>query len=100
MLKNLKHWLFQTVQTEQRTIFSGGAVSPVNYMSNKIDNTRYNWFTFVPMVFYNQFKHFLNLYFLAIALMQFYQPLRVGGLSRLPHHLHLADHHHPHGLLH
>lgn len=30
------------------------------------------------MVFFHQFKHFLNLFFLLMALSQFYPPFRVG----------------------
>jgi len=66
------------VQQTPRTFYSDGKVFPRNYMSNKIDNSRYNILTFLPVVFFNQFKHFLNLYFLIIALMQFFEPLRVG----------------------
>lgn len=34
--------------------------------------------TFIPLVFFHQFKHFLNLFFLLMALSQFYPPFRVG----------------------
>ncbi|CCJ29363.1 unnamed protein product [Pneumocystis jirovecii] len=46
-----------------------------NYPSNVISNAKYNIFTFIP------FKHFLNLYFLLVALSQFIIPLRIGYLS-------------------
>ncbi|KAG4304984.1 hypothetical protein PORY_001659 [Pneumocystis oryctolagi] len=52
-----------------------------NYPSNVISNAKYNIFTFIPMFLYEQFKHFLNLYFLLIALSQFIIPLRIGYLS-------------------
>lgn len=97
--QNFKHWLFQTIQTQPRTIQSNSEVFPKNFISNRIDNSRYNFVTFIPMVFYNQFKHFLNLYFLIIALMQFYEPLRVGSLIRIPNHIHLANHHYPDHLI-
>lgn len=37
-------------------------------MTNKLNNNRYNLITFVPIVLFNQFKFFYNLFFLAIAL--------------------------------
>lgn len=98
--QSMKHWMFQTVQTDQRAISNNGRVSPKNHISNRIDNSKYSLLTFIPMVFYHQFKHFLNLYFLLIALTQFYDLLRVGALIRLPHYLHLADRDHPHRFLH
>lgn len=98
--QNFKHWFLQTIQTQPRTIQSNGEVFPKNFISNRIDNSRYTVITFIPMVFYNQFKHFLNLYFLVIALMQFYKPLQVGSLTRIPDNLHFAHHHYPDHLLH
>ncbi|KAG5437433.1 hypothetical protein PCANB_000864 [Pneumocystis canis] len=52
-----------------------------NYPSNVISNAKYNVFTFIPIFLYEQFKHFLNLYFLLVALSQFIKPLRIGYLS-------------------
>ncbi|KTW26684.1 hypothetical protein T552_02691 [Pneumocystis carinii B80] len=52
-----------------------------NYPSNVISNAKYNIFTFIPIFLYEQFKHFLNLYFLLVALSQFIVPLRIGYLS-------------------
>lgn len=49
-------------------------------MSNRQNNTKYNLITFLPVVLYNQFKFFYNLFFLLIALSQFYAPLKVGFL--------------------
>ena len=53
---------------------------PHNYMSNKIDNRKYNLFTFLPLFLFNEYKHFSNFYFLLIALVQIYEPFRVGFL--------------------
>jgi len=47
-------------------------------MTNKLNNNRYNVFTFVPIVLFNQFKFFYNLFFLIIALSQFVPVLKVG----------------------
>ncbi|CAL8298913.1 unnamed protein product [Lota lota] len=50
------------------------------YPRNAIKNQKYNIFTFVPAVFYQQFKFFLNLYFLVVALSQFVPSLKIGYL--------------------
>ncbi|KAG7278795.1 hypothetical protein CRUP_019101 [Coryphaenoides rupestris] len=41
------------------------------YPRNAIKNQKYNIITFLPGVLYQQFKFFLNLYFLVVALSQF-----------------------------
>ena len=41
-------------------------------------NTKYNFITFVPLVLYNQFKYFFNMFFLITALTQLIEVLRVG----------------------
>jgi len=50
------------------------------YGDNKIVNTKYNIFSFVPKVLYHQFKYFFNMFFLLIALSQMFKALRVGFL--------------------
>ena len=47
-------------------------------MTNRMRNTRYNICTFLPVVLWNQFKFFYNLFFLLIALSQFIPSLKVG----------------------
>ena len=49
-------------------------------MSNKLVNNKYNIITFVPVVLFNQFKFFYNLFFLLISLSQFVPQLKVGYL--------------------
>lgn len=79
--KSCCDWLKRTqVNSLERIVCSDGRVFPKSRVSNKADNSKYNFFTFIPMVFYHQFKHFLNLYFLMIALLQFVPSLRVGFL--------------------
>uniref|UniRef100_A0AC35TI55 Phospholipid-transporting ATPase n=1 Tax=Rhabditophanes sp. KR3021 TaxID=114890 RepID=A0AC35TI55_9BILA len=53
---------------------------PISYPSNKISNQKYSLLTFVPLTLYQQFKFFLNLFFLLIACTQFFDSLRVGDL--------------------
>jgi phospholipid-translocating ATPase len=50
------------------------------YPSNKLSNTKYTWYSFVPVVLFNQFKYFFNLFFLLVALSQLIDRLRVGFL--------------------
>ncbi|XP_063307716.1 probable phospholipid-transporting ATPase IIB isoform X2 [Pelobates fuscus] len=50
------------------------------YPRNAIKNQKYNIFTFVPGVLYQQFKFFLNLYFLIVACSQFVPALKIGYL--------------------
>ncbi|CAB4064955.1 E7.6.2.1 [Lepeophtheirus salmonis] len=48
--------------------------------SNVIRNQKYNIFTFIPVVLFNQFKFFLNMFFLVMACSQFIPELRIGYL--------------------
>ena len=47
---------------------------------NLIRNQKYNILTFLPVLLYNQFKFFLNLFFLVMACSQFIPQLRIGYL--------------------
>lgn len=48
---------------------------------NAICNSKYNAFSFLPIILYEQFKFFFNLYFLLVALSQAIPALRIGYLS-------------------
>ncbi|KAG0216894.1 putative aminophospholipid-translocase [Mortierella sp. NVP41] len=48
------------------------------YPPNVTRNTKYNIFSFLPVVLWEQFKFFLNLYFLLVALSQFVPALKIG----------------------
>lgn len=50
------------------------------YASNAVSNAKYNPVTFVPLILYEQFKFFFNLYFLVVALSQAVPVLRIGYL--------------------
>lgn len=62
-----------------RTVFLGRPPSE-KFPPNKICNQKYNVFTFFPLVLFNQFKFFLNLYFLVVCLSQFIPDIRIGYL--------------------
>ncbi|KAK9366594.1 hypothetical protein V1509DRAFT_629473 [Lipomyces kononenkoae] len=51
------------------------------FPSNAISNAKYNPVTFLPIILYEQFKFFINLYFLIVALSQAVPALRIGYLS-------------------
>ena len=76
--ERFRSYFFGLNASRERTIGQSGEVYPPNYVSNKTDNTRYNILTFFPGVFYHQFKHFLNLFFLLMAITQLFPPLRIG----------------------
>ncbi|KZS95466.1 phospholipid-translocating P-type ATPase [Sistotremastrum niveocremeum HHB9708] len=50
------------------------------FPANVARNQKYNVFTFLPLVLYEQFKFFFNLYFLLVALSQFIPALKIGFL--------------------
>lgn len=54
--------------------------SEEKYPKNVIRNQKYSIFTFIPKVLFEQFKFFLNLYFLVMALSQFIPEIRIGYL--------------------
>ena len=56
------------------------ATSEKHIPENIVRNTKYTVFTFVPVVLFEQFKFFFNLYFLVVAISQFIPQLQVGYL--------------------
>lgn len=52
----------------------------MKFVNNKLNNQKYNIFSFFPLILYNQFKFFFNLFFAILALSQIVQVLRVGFL--------------------
>ncbi|KAJ2824241.1 putative aminophospholipid-translocase, partial [Coemansia furcata] len=68
---------------------AAGRTSPLNpldntfkqkYAANVVRNNKYNFLTFLPLVLFEQFRFFFNLYFLLVALSQFVPQLRIGYL--------------------
>uniref|UniRef100_A0A914WNS1 P-type ATPase N-terminal domain-containing protein n=1 Tax=Plectus sambesii TaxID=2011161 RepID=A0A914WNS1_9BILA len=62
-----------------RTIRLGHGPVLGKYPPNVVRNQKYNVFTFVPLVLFQQFKFFLNLYFLIMALSQFIPQIQIGA---------------------
>lgn len=50
----------------------------IRYPANVIRNQKYNPITFLPVILYEQFKFFFNMYFLLVALSQFIPALQIG----------------------
>ncbi|KAJ3142877.1 putative aminophospholipid-translocase [Geranomyces variabilis] len=50
------------------------------FAANVIRNQKYNIVSFIPIVLYEQFKFFFNLYFLLVAMSQFIPALKIGYL--------------------
>ncbi|KAF8005066.1 hypothetical protein HF325_000523 [Metschnikowia pulcherrima] len=71
--------------TASAAVLEERMVSPQNShqkqpVLNAVLNAKYNPVTFVPVILYEQFKFFFNLYFLLVALSQIVPQLRIGYL--------------------
>lgn len=67
--------------TKSRTIPFNSIDKKTPFPPNVVRNQKYNVATFFPLVLYEQFKFFFNLYFLLVALSQFVPALRIGTCS-------------------
>ncbi|PKI85390.1 P-type phospholipid transporter [Malassezia vespertilionis] len=65
---------------QRRIAFDEAAQPTSRFPPNVVRNQKYNVVTFLPMVLYQQFKFFFNLYFLLVALSQFVPALKIGFL--------------------
>jgi phospholipid-translocating ATPase len=71
----------KTHKTQPRNVMVGRRdLNTIWYPKNVIRNQKYNIITFIPIVLYEQFNFFLNLFFLICACTQFIPVLRVGPL--------------------
>ncbi|CAF1210269.1 unnamed protein product [Didymodactylos carnosus] len=66
--------------TQPRNVTIGQRELRTYYPRNVIRNQKYNLLTFIPLVLFEQFRFFLNLYFLVMACTQFVPVFRVGYL--------------------
>ncbi|KAH0552697.1 probable phospholipid-transporting ATPase IIB isoform X1 [Cotesia glomerata] len=76
-------WMWRRCRREReyksRTIHLGMPMTE-KFPTNVIRNQKYNIITFLPLVLFQQFKFFLNLYFLIMASSQFIPEIRIGYL--------------------
>ncbi|XP_073961977.1 LOW QUALITY PROTEIN: probable phospholipid-transporting ATPase IIB [Choristoneura fumiferana] len=70
---------FRKKELTSREIYLG-QLPDEDFPPNFICNQKYNIITFLPLVLYDQFRFFLNLYFLVMALSQFIPSIRIGYL--------------------
>lgn len=68
------------IEMKPRTVVLGRESATQKFPRNVICNQKYNIITFIPLTLYNQFKFFLNMYFLIVASSQFIPELRIGYL--------------------
>jgi len=57
-----------------------GRTVPGRFLGNKLNNQKYSVLTFIPVVLYNEFRFFFNLFFLVTALSQLIPILKIGML--------------------
>jgi len=79
-------------EENERIVYLDGKKRSSRHVKNLVRNQKYNVFTIIPLVLYNQFKYFFNLFYLLIALSQFFEPLKVGksfflALLKIPGYL-------------
>nr|KAG5712977.1 hypothetical protein BaRGS_021771 [Batillaria attramentaria] len=68
-------------ELKPRTVYIGlGRGLPEKHPRNVIRNQKYSIITFIPKVLFEQFRIFLNLYFLVMALSQLIPAVRIGYL--------------------
>jgi len=70
---------WRKTEVKSRTVWIGKETTE-RFPPNGIRNQKYNIFTFIPKVLFQQFKFFLNLYFLIMAISQFIPEIRIGFL--------------------
>jgi len=87
--QRFKHWAFGSIQTTQRAINEKSEVFPANYSSNRVNNQKYSFFTFVPLFLFNMYKDLINLYFLLILIVTGYVDLKSSILTRKFHRVSL-----------
>ncbi|CAM6054732.1 unnamed protein product [Sphagnum tenellum] len=78
-------FLFGKRQLKARIVYIKGSEcanerSKQRFPANIVRNQKYNLITFLPIVLFNQFKFFLNLFFLLMSCSQFIPVLKVGYL--------------------
>ncbi|XP_026726480.1 probable phospholipid-transporting ATPase IIB [Trichoplusia ni] len=75
----LQFWRFRRKKLSSRAIYLG-QLPDEEFPPNYVCNQKYNIITFLPIVLYEQFRFFLNMYFLVMAVSQFIPSIRIGYL--------------------
>lgn len=74
-----KKFILREPVYKSRTVNLGGATLG-RFPANVVRNQKYNAITFIPVILYEQFRFFFNMYFLIVALSQFIPMFQVGFL--------------------
>lgn len=82
--KETKEHSFRVVRNDKKYY-------PPVLTSNKVDNTRYNFLTFLPKFLFNQFKYFFNFYYLLLCISQLIPPLKIGIQDITRFYLHIRS---------
>ena len=61
--------------------FEVGTPQKKGFPTNVVSNAKYTAWSFLPLTLYNEFRFFLNVYFLLVALSQIIPYLRIGYMS-------------------
>eukprot|EP00965_Chrysotila_dentata_P197127 6178000-Pleurochrysis_carterae.AAC.2 len=70
-----------TREPQSRTIrLNAARPTRLRFPKNIVINTKYTLVSFVPKVLFEQFRYFFNLYFLLVAVSQFFPSLQIGLL--------------------
>ncbi|KAL0849800.1 hypothetical protein ABMA28_011743 [Loxostege sticticalis] len=74
--------LFSRIRTKELSsrIIYLGQLPEEDFPQNHVCNQKYNIITFLPLVLFEQFRFFLNMYFLVMAVSQFIPSIRIGYL--------------------
>ncbi|XP_052753716.1 probable phospholipid-transporting ATPase IIB [Galleria mellonella] len=75
----LKFSRFRKKDLSSRVIYVG-QLPDEEFPPNYVCNQKYNIITFLPLVLFEQFRFFLNMYFLVMACSQFIPSIRIGYL--------------------
>lgn len=75
--KTIKRFVLRQPLLLPRTVRLDGKTQG-KFVANVVRNQKYNPWTFLIVVLYEQFRFFFNLYFLVVALSQFIPALQVG----------------------
>ncbi|XP_059049095.1 probable phospholipid-transporting ATPase IIB [Achroia grisella] len=75
----LKFSKFRKKELSSRVIYVG-QLPDEQFPPNYVCNQKYNIITFLPLVLFEQFRFFLNMYFLVMACSQFIPSIRIGYL--------------------
>ena len=87
-----RHYIEPSFREKIKFTFRRGKIPPERFInpgvgfyprglflsSNQTDNTKFTWYTFLPIFLYQEFSDFSNVYYLILTMSQFINVLSVG----------------------